>query len=97
MKGGKKEVKEKVGNQERNEKVIDHVSGREWAASSGAIGKLLMLSLKTKDFVHLLDSSCKITSLCLVCRIKFLPVPLVKLLVQELLIFLIQRNRIATE
>lgn len=32
MKGGKKEVKGKVGNQKRKEKVIGHAGGREWAA-----------------------------------------------------------------
>lgn len=51
-----------------------------------------MLSVKIKDFVQLLDSSCKIFSLCLVCRIKCLPVPLLKLFVEELLILRITQS-----
>lgn len=89
IKGGKNEVKKKVGSHKRKETVIDPVSGREWATIPlfWCYEKLHMLLVKTKGFVHLLDSSCKISSLYFVCRIKCLPVPLVKLLVQELLIF----------
>lgn len=89
MKGGKRLVKGKVRNEKGESDRPFKWNGMGSHSTSLVLpANFLFFQCKQNTWcVYMLNSSCKMSSLCVVCRMRCLPVPFLKLLVQEPLVF----------